>query len=100
MAADQAPSEDTLTEALWVKFCEEADISIVNERGSWTIADARSKARARLAEHETGYYSFVSQSDKTTLVAGSGEKSLGLARSITLGLVMWHIPFSMRIAAS
>jgi hypothetical protein len=54
VTADEAPSEDDLTEALWVKFCEEADISIVNERGSWTIADARSKARARLAEHEIG----------------------------------------------
>ena len=34
VTAVQAPSEDDLTEALWVKFCEEADISIVNERGS------------------------------------------------------------------
>ena len=60
VTADQAPSEDDLTEALWVKFCQEADISIVNDRGSWAIADARSKAKARLAEHETGLYSFVS----------------------------------------
>ena len=27
VTADQVPSEDDLTEALWVKFCEEADIS-------------------------------------------------------------------------
>ena len=82
VTADQAPSEDDLTEALWVKFCEEADISIVNERGSWTIADARSKARARLAEHETGYYSFVSRSERTTLVAGSGKLERPALRSV------------------
>ena len=82
VTADQAPSEDDLTEALWVKFCEEADISIVNDRGSWTIADARSKARARLAEHENGYYSFVSRSDRTTLVAGSGTTERPTLRSV------------------
>ena len=70
VTADEAPSQDDLTEELWTKFCQEADISVINERGSWTIADARSKARARLAEHENGYYSFVSRSDRTTLVAG------------------------------
>ena len=32
VTADQAPSEDTLTEALWATFCQEADISTVNER--------------------------------------------------------------------
>ena len=82
VTAVQAPSEDDLTEALWVKFCEEADISIVNERGSWTIADARSKARARLAEHEIGLYSFVSRSDRTTLVAGSGKVERLALRSV------------------
>ena len=82
VTAVEAPSEDDLTEALWVKFCEEADISIVNERGSWTIADARSKARARLAEHEIGLYSFVSRSDRTTLVAGSGKVERLALRSV------------------
>ncbi|MDC0541663.1 hypothetical protein OAO50_08390, partial [Paracoccaceae bacterium] len=82
VTAVQAPSEDDLTEALWTKFCQEADISIVNERGSWTIADARSKARARLAEHESGYYSFVSRSDRTTLVAGSGKVKRPALRSV------------------
>ena len=82
VTADEAPSEDDLTEALWVKFCEEADISIVNERGSWTIADARSKARARLVEHEIGLYSFVSRSERTTLVAGSGKVERPALRSV------------------
>ena len=82
VTADQAPSQDDLTEKLWVKFCQEADISIVNERGSWTIADARSKARARLAEHEIGLYSFVSRSDRTTLVAGSGKVERPTLRSV------------------
>jgi hypothetical protein len=82
VSADQVPSEEDLTEALWVKFCEEADISIVNERGSWTITDARSKAKARLAEHETGYYSFVSRSDRTTLVAGAGKVDRPALRSV------------------
>jgi hypothetical protein len=82
VTADQAPSEDDLTEAVWDKFCEEADISIVNERGSWTIADERSKARARLAEHESGYYSFVSRSDRTILVAGSGKVDRLILRSV------------------
>ena len=82
VTADQAPSEDDLTEALWVNFCEEADISIVNERGSWTIADARSKAKARLAEHENGLYSFVSRSERTTLVTGSGKLERPTLRSV------------------
>ena len=60
ITAEKAPSEDALTEELWARFCQEADITAVNERGLWTIADARSKARARLAEHENGYYSFTS----------------------------------------
>ena len=71
-----------MTEELWARFCQEADITAVNERGLWTIADARSKARARLAEHETGYYSFVSRSDKTTLVAGSGKIERPTLRSV------------------
>ncbi|MDC0541526.1 hypothetical protein OAO50_07670 [Paracoccaceae bacterium] len=82
VTAEKAPSEDALTEELWARFCQEADITAVNERGSWTIADARSKARAKLAEHEIGYYSFVSRSDRTTLVAGSGKVERPTLRSV------------------
>lgn len=82
VTADEAPSQDDLTEELWTTFCQEADISVINERGLWTIADARSKARARLAEHENGYYSFVSRSDRTTLVAGSGKTERPTLRSV------------------
>ena len=67
------PSEEEVTAALWSRFCEEADISIVSERGAWTIADATSKAKARLQELESGAYDFVSRSDRTTLVAGTGQ---------------------------
>ena len=88
VTAEKAPSEDALTEELWARFCQEADITAVNERGSWTIADARSKARARLAEHETGYYSFVSRSDKTTLVAGSGKIERPILRSVAVAEAM------------
>ena len=82
VTAEKAPSEDALTEELWARFCQEADITAVNERGSWTIADTRSKARARLAEHEIGLYSFVSRSDRTTLVAGSGKVERLALRSV------------------
>ena len=59
--------------ALWSRFCEEADISIVSERGAWTITDAAAKAKARLQELENGAYDFVSRSDRTTLVSGTGK---------------------------
>lgn len=58
------------------------DIYIANKRGSWAIADALSKDRARLVEHENGYYSFVSRSDRTTLVAGSGKTERPTLRSV------------------
>jgi hypothetical protein len=69
----QIPSEEEVTTALWSRFCEEADISIISERGAWTIADAASKAKTRLQELESGAYDFVSRSDRTTLVAGKGK---------------------------
>jgi hypothetical protein len=72
VTAKYIPSEDEVTTALWKRFCEEADINIVSDRGAWTIADATSKAKARLQELADGTYDFVSRSDKTTLVAGSG----------------------------
>lgn len=73
VTAKHTPSEDEVINALWSRFCEEADISIVSERGAWTIADAASKAKARLQELENGAYDFVSRSDRTTLVAGTGK---------------------------
>ena len=48
VTAKHTPSEEEVTTALWSRFCEEADISIVSERGAWTIADAASKAKARI----------------------------------------------------
>jgi hypothetical protein len=73
VTAKHTPSEEEVTTALWSRFCEEADISIVSERGAWTITDAASKAKARLQELESGAYNFVSRSDRTTLVAGTGK---------------------------
>ena len=73
VTAKHTPSEEDVTTALWSCFCEEADINIVSERGAWTIADAASKAKARLQELESGAYDFVSRSDRTTLVAGTGK---------------------------
>ena len=65
------PTEDEVTEALWEKFSEEADLTVVSERGPWTIEDARTKARARLRELEDGTYSFVARDDRIILFAGS-----------------------------
>ena len=65
VTAKHTPSEEEITNAVWSRFCEEADISIVSERGTWTIADAASKAKARLEELESGAYDFVSRSDRT-----------------------------------
>ena len=73
MTAKNTPSEEDVTTALWSRFCEEADINIVSERGAWTIADAAAKAKARLQELESGAYDFVSRSDRTTLVAATGQ---------------------------
>jgi len=73
VTANYAPSEEEVTAALWSRFCEEADVSIISQRGAWTIADATSKAKARLQELESGTYDFVSRSDRTTLGAGSGK---------------------------
>lgn len=73
VTAKNTPSEEDVTTAFWSRFCEEADIGIVSERGAWTIADAASKAKARLQELESGAYDFVSRSDRTTLVAGTGK---------------------------
>ena len=73
VTAKHTPSEEEVTTALWSRFCEEADISIVSERGAWTITDAASKAKARLQELESDAYDFVSRSDRTTLVAGTGK---------------------------
>ena len=73
VTANYTPSEEEVTTALWSRFCEEADVSIISQRGAWTIADATSKAKARLQELESGTYDFVSRSDRTTLVAGSGK---------------------------
>jgi hypothetical protein len=73
VTAKHKPSEEEVIAALWSRFCEEADISIVSERGVRTIADAASKAKARLQELESGAYDFVSRSDRTTLVAGTGK---------------------------
>ena len=70
VTANYTPSEEEVTNALWSRFCEEADISIVSERGAWTIADAAAKAKSRLEELESGTYDFVSRSDRTTLVGG------------------------------
>jgi hypothetical protein len=40
VTAKHTPSEEEVTTALWSRFCEEADLSIVSERGAWKIADA------------------------------------------------------------
>ena len=74
VSPQHTPNEDEVTEALWTRFVEEADLSVVSDRGPWTIDDARVKAKARLQELEDGTYSFVSKSDRTTLVAGSNSK--------------------------
>ena len=70
---ERTPSEEEVTDALWNRFCEEADISVVSDRGPWTIDDAATKARARLQELDSGTYDFVSRSDRTILVAGAGK---------------------------
>ena len=73
VTAEHTPSEEEVAAVLWNRFCEEADISVVSDRGPWTIADAATKAKARLQELESGTYDFVSRSDRTTLVAGAGK---------------------------
>ena len=62
------PTEDEITAELWKRFVNEADVSVVSERGRWTIEDARIKAKARLQELSNGTFDFVSRSDKTILV--------------------------------
>ena len=62
------PTEDEVTAELCKRFVNEADVSVVSDRGQWTIEDARIKAKARLQELTNGTFDFVSRSDKTTLV--------------------------------
>ena len=59
-----------------------ADTSIVNERGSWTIANAKSKVRDRVAEDKNGQYGFASRLGKTPLVAGSETTERPTMRSV------------------
>ena len=73
VTAEYIPNEEEVTAALWNRFCEEADTSVVSDRGPWTIDDAATKARARLQELESCAYDFISRSDRTTLVAGAGK---------------------------
>ena len=54
VTAEHTPSEEEVTAALWNRFCEEADISVVSDRGPWVIDNAATKARARLQELESG----------------------------------------------
>lgn len=68
VTSQSQPSEDEVTEELWKRFCIEADVSMVSDRGLWTVEDARVKAKARLQELADGTFDFVSRSDKTTLV--------------------------------
>jgi len=46
VTADTNPTEDEVTSELWDRFLNEADLSVVSDRGPWTIEDARSKAKA------------------------------------------------------
>ncbi|WP_135507378.1 hypothetical protein [Roseovarius aestuariivivens] len=64
--AETRPSVEEITDELWRRFQEEADISHVNSR-PWTRSDAEDKARARHQEAETGQYSFRSRNEKTSL---------------------------------
>ena len=73
VTTEHTPSEEEVTDALWNRFCQKADISVVSARGPWTVADAATKARARLQELDSGKYDFVSRSDRTILVAGAGK---------------------------
>ena len=68
VTSQSQPSEDEVTEELWKRFCLEADVTVVSDRGPWTVEDARVKAKARLQELADGTFDFVSRSDKTTLV--------------------------------
>ena len=70
---EHTPSEEEVATVLWSRFCQKADISVVSDRGAWTITAAASKAKARLQELESGTYDFVSRSDRTILVAGASK---------------------------
>ncbi len=72
-SSNHTPNEAELTSAIWQRFCEEADLNVISERGEWTISDARKKAKARLKEIKNNVFSFVSRSPRTTVVAGSPE---------------------------
>ncbi|MDA9998768.1 hypothetical protein N9E15_03635 [Planktomarina temperata] len=44
VTAEYTSSEEEVTDALWNRFCEEADISVVSDRGPWVIDNAATKA--------------------------------------------------------
>jgi len=66
---DYKPTVDEITDALWTRFQEEADLTLCNGR-TWTKADAQQKATARKRELDAGTFSFLAKSDKAMLLPG------------------------------
>jgi hypothetical protein len=65
------PTVAEITDALWDRFCEEADLSVSNGR-AWSKADANQKATARKLEIDGGKFRFVSKSEKAMLLPAVG----------------------------
>tara|TARA_B100000963_G_C22074751_1_gene429676 strand:+ start:142 stop:465 length:324 start_codon:yes stop_codon:yes gene_type:complete len=65
--------EEEVTNALWHRFCQEADINIISERSTWTISDLALKVKTILQEFRGGAYGFDTCPNRTTLVATTGK---------------------------
>ena len=65
-------TEESLAAAIWKRFTEMADLSV---RGGyeWSLDHARQKARDRIAQLESGEFSYTSRSRYTTLLPCAGD---------------------------
>lgn len=65
------PTVEEITDALWTRFQEEADLTVYNGR-TWTKADAQQKATARKRELDEGRFRFVAKAEEIMLLPAAG----------------------------
>lgn len=67
-AGGSTPTVEDITDRLWERFGEEADLNHVNERGRWTRADAERYASRRHDELVSGVFTFQARDRSIALV--------------------------------
>lgn len=65
------PTVEEISDALWTRFTEEADLSVCNGK-VWSKDDARQKSIARRRELDEQRFTFLTKSEKTMLFPAEG----------------------------